>query len=353
MSAGIVNPVFADLVAAVQANCNVSDARHAREMTLCTYLLEMRELFRWEKGTAQTATLPRADVGTWLARREALWAAIEGECYRPLPLAGGSIDPYDAATVNRALLPAGLVYGAGIGRFGKPQFFVGTLLREEWRDGLRVLVAGREHARDLSAAPAAMRGETVFLRLESLARVLWEKAEAWTLKHPDDALKAALDAHGFAAEPAAALDRMVAAEAETLILHELGEREAGRLLGPEWERILGGFERRRAELFMRAARDHLADCLVTLPALLDRGATAAVHFWFANLDGMRRELFPGAWSAYAAWRDGDRGRALEAVIAAGTGHWQGLCTNVLAACRGADDCECAVEALSFAAEARF
>jgi len=48
---------------AVQANCDVSDARHARNMTLCTYLLEMRELFRWERGAALTAPLPRADVG--------------------------------------------------------------------------------------------------------------------------------------------------------------------------------------------------------------------------------------------------------------------------------------------------
>ncbi len=353
MNTGILNLPFADLVAAVQANCDVSDARHAREMTLCTYLLEMRELYRWEKGVAQTETLPRAEVGAWLARREARWASLEEDRYRRLPLAGEVIDPWDVATVNRALLPAGFVYGAGIGRFGKPQFFVGSLLREEWRDGLRVLVAGREHARDLSAAPAAMRGETVFLRLESLARVLWEKAETWTLKRPDDALKAALDAHGFASEPAAALERMVAAEAETLILHELGEREAGRLLGPEWERALHGFERRRAEVFMRAARDHLADCLVTLPALLDRGGAAAVHFWFASLDGMRRELFPRACAAYAEWRDGDRGRALEAVTAAGAEHWRGVCAHVLAACRGADDCERAVEALSVAADARF
>lgn len=348
-----MNAAFADLIAAVQANCDISDARHAREMTLCTYLLEMRELFRWETGAAQTATLPRGEIGAWLAGREALWASLEEEAYGPLPLGDEVIDPYDVATVNRALLPAGLVYGAGIGRFGKPQFFVASLLREEWRDGMRVLVAGREHARDLSAAPAAMRGDTVFLRLESLARVLWEKAEAWTLKHPDDALKAALDAHGFAAEPAAALERMVAAETETLILHELGEREAGRLLGPEWERTLHRFQRRRAELFMRAARDHLADCLVTLPALLNRDATAAVHFWIANLDGMRRDLFPRIVGAYAAWRGGDSGRAFSAAIAAGAAHWQSVCTRTLALreSRGRE-AERAIEALAADPESR-
>ena len=38
------------LVAAVRTNCHVTDARHARDMTMCTYLLEMRELYRWERG---------------------------------------------------------------------------------------------------------------------------------------------------------------------------------------------------------------------------------------------------------------------------------------------------------------
>ena len=331
MSAGIVSPAFADLVAAVQANCNVSDARHAREMTLCTYLLEMRELFRWEKGTAQTATLPRADVGTWLARREALWAAIEGECYRPLPLAGESIDPYDAATVNRALLPAGLVYGAGIGRFGKPQFFVGELVRDERRDGVRILVAGREYARDVAPAPAATRGGTVYVRQDGLRRVLWERAEAWSLKRADGAMRAALDAHGFAADAEEALDRMAAAETETLILHELGECCAGRLLGPQWEAMLAGLRDRRTETFVRAARDHLADCLVTLPALVDRDAAASIHFWFANLDGVRRELAPGLRAAYAAWVSGDGGSALRAAAEAGAARWECACAGVLSA----------------------
>jgi hypothetical protein len=338
---------------AVQANCHVTDARHARSMTLCTYLLEMRELFRWERGVALASSLPRAEVGAWIAKREALWETLEDADYRPLPLDGGEVDPWDVDAVNRAVAPRGLVYGAGVGRFGKPQFFLGVLEREESRDGMRILVAGRELARDLSAAPAAMRGDTVSVRLESFARVLWERAEAWALKRPDGALKAALDAHGYEPGDASAFDRMAAAEAETLILHELGEREAGRLLGPDWETMLIGLQRRRAEIFARAVRDHLADCLVTLPALLDRRAPAAIHFWFANLDGMRRELFPRALCAYEAWRAGDRGRALRAAIAAGVPHWRRLAAQVLEIhASGSRRAEEAIEALSSAAAAR-
>ncbi len=339
-------PHFDRLVEAVQANCHITDARHARNMTLCTYLLEMRELYRWEHGVALTAPLPRADVGTWLTSREALWAACEKAPYRPLPLDGGPVDPFDVETANRELVPTGVVYGAGVGRFGKPQFFLGALEREEWRDGVRILVSRCEYARDLSPAPAAVRDGTVYVRLESLRRLLWERAEAWERKRTDGALASALYAHGFADDPDAALESMAAAEAETLIMHELGEHRAAQTLSPDWERMLEGFER-RAELFARAARDHLADCTTTLPTLVDRNAEASLHFWFSGFDGMRRKLFPRLATAYAAWCAGDGGVALRAAIAAGADHWGAVCLRMLALhrSRGAQ-AGAAVEALA-------
>ena len=289
------------LVAAVRSNCRVSDARHARNMTMCTYLLEMRELYRWEHGYALDAVLPREDVGAWLSDREAQWDAIEHADYRPLPLSGELVEPYAAEEVNDRLVPAGWVYGAGVGRSRKPQFFVAELEREEWRDGVRVLIAGREHARDVAPAPAALRGNTIYVRTDALQRLLWERAELWNRRRAAGPLKAALDACGFADGPMAALKRMADAETETLILHELGERAAAEWLSPAWERMLGGFAERRAELFARAVRDHLADCTVTLPVLLARGAATSIDLWFAGLDGMRRELFPRLRGAYDAW----------------------------------------------------
>ncbi|HMA32524.1 MAG TPA: hypothetical protein VKT00_11980 [Casimicrobiaceae bacterium] len=354
-AAALPRSEFDRLVRAVQANCHVSDARHARNMTMCTYLMEMRELYRWERGIPLTAALPRADVGAWLAGREALWASLEGAHYQPLPLDGGEIDPFDTAAVNAALQPHALVYGAGVGRFGKPQFFLGVLSHQERRGELSVLVSAREHARDLAPAPAASRGGTIYVRLESLRRVLWEKAEAWSGRRADGALADALEAHGYAGNPLAALTRMAEAEVETLILHELGEHEAGRLLGPQWETMLGRLGRRRPELFVRAARDHLADCLVTLPELLARDAPASIHFWIANLDGMRRELFPRIVTAYQAWRDGDGGAALVAAVDAGARHWADVCAEVLArAPPGADvdEAEAAVDALALAQATR-
>ena len=118
------------LLAAVQRNCHISDARHARNMTMCNYLLEMRELYRWEQDLAHPEALPRTEVSRWLAQREAFWNGLEdsGAEYGPLPVGAELLDPFAAATINQSLFPLGLVYGAGIGRFQKPHFFLGELL---------------------------------------------------------------------------------------------------------------------------------------------------------------------------------------------------------------------------------
>ena len=326
---GMAAPGFGRLVQAVQANCDISDARHARDMTLCNYLLDMREFYRWECGKPFAETLARADVGQWIARREALWETLADADFMPLPVMGRDVEPFAAAAVNAALAPAGLVYGAGIGPFGKPQFFLGELGHDERRGQVRVLVSRREFARDLSPPPAALQGDTVYLRHESLQRWLWGKVETWGVKKPDGAWQRALAAYGFDADPRLAVERMAEAEAETLIMHELGEFAAGQLLGGQWQEMRAGFTGRRAEIVARAVRDNLADCLVTLPALMDRNATASIHFWFANFDGMRRELFPLLAGAYAKLIDGDDGHALESAITAGQRHWRDAARRLL------------------------
>ncbi|GAB4167374.1 MAG: hypothetical protein OHK0026_13310 [Rhodocyclaceae bacterium] len=318
------------LVAAVQRNCDIADARHARDMTICNYLLGMREYCAWESGLPPGKAPPREELSRWLAEREARWAELEQAPYAPLPLAGTSIGPFEARAANRALLPEGLVYGAGYGRFGKPHFFLGRLASREEREGLEVLVADCEYARDITGVVAALQGETIVLRREVLSRWLWDKYEAWSARRPEGALEAALGHYGFERDPAAALERMTAGEAETLVLHELGEARAGRLLGGQWESMLAALGDRRAEILARAVRDNLADCLSTLPALLERDARPSIHFFFSNFDGMRRALFPRLVQAYRAWAESGSTSALGEAAEAGSAHWIEQSRRILA-----------------------
>ena len=329
---------MAELVAAVQTNCDIADARFARDVSLCTYLLGMREFYRWEHDLPYGVTPPRDEVGRWIAAREERWERIADDDFVALPVAGRDFDPFAAADINAALAGSGLVYGAGLGRFRKPHFFLGRLERDEARGAARLLVCGCEYARDVSAIPAAAQGETLIVRREALRQWLWEKAEGWSARPQDGALKSALLGYGFAADPQGAIERMADGEIETLALHEEGELAAGRLLGPAWDRLVSNFAGKRAEIFARAVRDNLADCLATLPGLLARGTPDSLHFWFSTFDGLRRELFPRLTAAYAD--AGDRADAVAQAALAGREHFAALGRRLL----GMD--EQAIEALS-------
>lgn len=313
---------FPDLVESVQRNCHIADARHARETTLCNYLLEMREFYRWEHEVPLARQLPRQEVGSWISEREALWDGLQADELERLPVGARSYDAFEVGAINAALLPQGLVYGGGYGRFGKPHFFLAQLERSEERQGLTLLVSGCEYARDLTAPPAALQDGVLFLRRDALRRWLWDKIEIWGVRKADGALKSALDYYGFATDPEAALERMTEQESETLILHELGEALAEPLLGPAWRDLIASFSGRRAEIIARAVRDNLADCLSTLPQLIERDAVGSIHYYFANFEGMRGKLFPLLSSAYSGWRESGSTAALRKAVEAGAEHWR-------------------------------
>jgi hypothetical protein len=318
------------LIDTVQKNCMIADARHARDMTMCTFLLEMREYYRWEMEIPYGARLPKDELGDWLNARESEWNAVEEEEFSPLPLTEHGIDPFAADDVNRALIPQGLVYSSGLGRFRKPHFVLAELRRAEVRDGVQVLVAGCEYARDLIAPPAALRDGAIFLRMDAVRRLLWNKYEEWQWKEKDSALGRAFSHYDFERDLERGLDRMAEAESEAMILHEIGEARSEELLGPGWKAMLGELGSRHAELLARAVRDHLADCLVTLPTLLEREATGSLHFYLANLSGLRRALFPALAQAYDAWLDDHRLDRVAAVVREGEAHWLGIARDLMA-----------------------
>jgi hypothetical protein len=286
------------LASVVQRNCDISDARHAGDYGMCTFLLKMREYYRWENELPFARSLPRDELGEWLKTREQAWGGMEADAFAPLPLERGALDPFDAAAANRELLPQGCVYGAGYGRMGKPVFFLGELLRVEERAGLTIRISSCEYARELAAPPAMLQGRTIFVRLESVRRYLWEKIEEWQWRKQGGAMARVLASYDFLADPESALARMAGNEMESMILHEIGEATAGELLGGAWDEMILSVAGTPAEIEARAVRDLLADCLQTLPALIERANLPALHFHFATFDAPRRQLFPQALQAY-------------------------------------------------------
>lgn len=318
------------IVGAVRQNCHISDAQHAGDLTLCTFLLKMRELYRWENAIPLSREMPRAEVGDWMNARGQLWDGLEEAPYQPVPLPDGAADPFDSVRINATLLRHGLVYSGGYGRQCKPHFFLAELDRHERRHGFDVYVSGRELARDLEAPPGMYLDRSLFIRTEALRRWLWEKYEEWRWSRKNEAMARALAAYPFAAAPEAALDAMTATELESVLLHELGEARVGAALGDAWEALLVSVMRSRAEIMVRAVRDLYADCLSTLPGLIERGAPAALHFHFANFVGMRRRLAPELAAAYQAWNDTGELDHLARAAAAGLARWRDEAETLLA-----------------------
>lgn len=305
----------------VQHNCHISDALYARNYSLCIYLLKMREFYRWELGYGFRDPLPKASLGEWLTLREQLWESLEEEQYRSLDISDGEFAPFDSQRINQHLNEAGLVYSGGYcGE--KPHFFLAELEKRVDEEGVTVYVAGRELAREITAPPALSLGNTIFLRRESLSRMIWEKLEEWGWQDPERAIARASKFYGFEQEFDSALERMTDDELDTLLEHELGEVMIGRELGPGWEEMLTALPRSRAEYQLRAIRDHLVDCRRTLPWLLQQGRDAALHFYMANFNTMRKEIFPALTLAYRAWLDGDNGTLLRETVKRGAEHWQ-------------------------------
>lgn len=326
-----------ELAATVQRNCDLADAAHAQDLSLCVYLLQMREFFRWERGLALDVAPERGEVGRWISEREARWQSLADEPepgFAPLPI-GEGVDPFDELPVNDVLAAHGLVYAAGLSRFRRPEFLLAERLETRVREGATVVITGQEHARGMNPPLAASRGDQILVRRDLLRRWLGTRVELSRQRPGAEALGAAIEAWRRAGDAGDALERITDEETETLILHELGERRAAALLGPRWEQMLASLANRRSEIVARALRDLLADCTTTLPALIERDARASIHFWFANLEGVRGLLGAGLRDAYAGWRGSPAApagtRALAQAIDAQREHWLAQALRMLAA----------------------
>ena len=141
------------------------------------------------------------------------------------------------------------------------------------------------------------------------------------LNHKNKAAVRALACYDFEHNLEESLDRMTEVETESVILHEVGEALAGKHLGEAWHEMLTALSRSKGEIMVRAARDLLADCLSTLPRLVEQENAAALHFYFASFSGMRRYLFPEALAAYQRWAEDGDAQALRHLVRDGAQRW--------------------------------
>ncbi len=272
-----------------------------------------------------------------MQERENLWENLSGKNFLPLLIDGREFGPFDTEDINEALAPRGYVYSGGVGRHAAPHFFLAKLEAKEVYNDFTVYVSADECARDLTSPPAMTLGKNVFIRREALRQYLWEKFQEWQWCKLENAMAKALSFYNFGENVDVALDRMTDNELEAAALHEIGEFTATLELGEDWREIVAALPRSRVELMVRAVKDLLADCISTLPGLIENYNPASLHFYAANLVAMRKELFPGFQIAYQTWNDTNDLKPLKRLVATGVRHWSNVANDMLDCYRREDD----------------
>lgn len=317
------------LIEQVQYNCDISDANHAGNYTLCIYLLKMREYYRWKHALDFSDSFDNDRMSQWLRHQEETWDQIADESFKPIHLADQQYDPFDSSGINSQLINQRLFYHAGIGQKAVQHFFIAELVDDFRQHDIQVRITGKEYARDLTAPPALSKQNEIIIRQESLKRMCWERYQEWRWNQYDNPMGTALSYYPFEDSVSEALQQMVDVEQNTLIQHELGEMNISQQFGAKWSPMMLGLLGSKAELMSRAVRDHLADCLLTLPDLIERNNPASIHFYFANMTYMRKDIFPAAMQAYQRWAENGDLKTLSDLTQISVSHWQKTIRSIL------------------------
>jgi len=305
----------------VRRNCDVSDAQHAGMFSICGLALRLRDLFKWERGLGPWDEGDPGEVLEWIGAREEHWETLAQADYLPITVDGQEVDPFDAPSVNERL-PSRLCYGSGYARGLKPAFFLAEVEDGSEIEGCRVVVLGRELARDLLTLPALSQGTDIFLRRDAAARALWDQI-AFVTPSARRAMDAALDGCGIADHRPAAVrrdfDRLLRVQEELHLRHELGEIHETGFPRELWQEIVAAFPLTRVELVLRRVKDLLADTNAygPLPRFCRARNSAGIALYIANTDRAARALFPELSQGFDALLSDGAWGALEQAIAAG------------------------------------
>jgi hypothetical protein len=299
------------LMQQIKLNCTISDAHFWGYYSICGLLLRLRELYRNEQSLMPWDEIPRAEIADWIASTEAQWKVMEDRPLRPLEVGDRLYDPFEVDELNALLSGQGLVYGGGYGRFNKPTFFLAHLLGTAERGDYRIFYAGRELCRDLSASVAMLQGRCIFMRLDSLKILLWDKLQELRSRKFRGVLGEAFASWGIEGpslspeELSPKIDSLAVRLSELFILHEMGEAFEDEY-ADEWLTILSNNRDRAAEFYVRGIKDLLADTSEKGPLKWITNAMdiPLLNCYMVFTDGIRKEIFPEMVSAFQMFAEG-------------------------------------------------
>lgn len=302
------------LVENIQHNCDISDARDHGIYSMCSMVLKLRNLYKWEQGVEPWEEPETGDLLDWIETKENHWADIAGETYRDLEVDGNTLSPDDAQQVNAVLQDRKLLYGSGYGRSMKAVFFLGQERERRSVEDCPVIVLGEEKAREMASPFAMVQDGVILIRRESLRFFFWDQLQELrsscrsslqhAYKHYGLLKKGHLDQDAFRDS----LDSIVDGEMDLFVYHEVGEILQTTLDSETLQAMIGHFPGSSIEFVCRAVKDVLADTHPRglLNHVIDGQQESTIGFYVGFLDGLRATLFPemvAGWQNFLASGD--------------------------------------------------
>lgn len=299
------------LIEDIQHNCNISDARDHGIYSMCTMVLKLRNLYKWERDIEPWEEPEPGDLLDWIDTKENYWESLANEPFRQLGINGQTYSPIESEAVNAVFREDKLVYGAGYGRSMKAVFFVAEELEQRRVEGLPVSIMGRERAKEM-ASPFAMAQEgAVYIRREPLRYFLWDQIQELrsscrgSFRHGLNLYGLLTDNQLDQAKFKEKLDYIVDQEMDIFIYHEVGELLQDTLDSTTLQKIIATFPGTVIELVCRSIKDILADTHPKglIAHIMHQRQQTSLSFYVGFLDGMRKELFPEIFHAWSQFID--------------------------------------------------
>lgn len=294
------------LLSTIQHNCDISDAKDHGIYSMCTMVLKLRNLYKWEFGLEPWQEPESSDLLDWIDQKEKYWPTIAQNPFQSISINGHSFPYSDSEAINTTLNEDGYIYGAGYGRSMKAVFYLAKILEQQTVEGCPVVISGKEVAKEMASPFAMTQEKVIYIRREPLRYFLWDHIQELrsscrlSLRH-------ALDYYGLLEDQKLSqkqfrdkLDYIVNEEMNLFIYHEVGEILETSFDSHMFQTIVANFPASVIELVARAIKDTLADTnqqgLLSYAIQEKRESTLSLYIGF--LDGLRKKLFPEIFPAF-------------------------------------------------------
>ena len=325
------------LINTIQHNCDISDAKDHGIYSMCTMVLKLRNLYKWEKAIEPWEEPEPPDLLDWIDKKEKYWQTIADQSFRSLAINGKSHDPADLNSINAAFDHRGLVYGSGYGGSMKAVFFVAEKVKEQSIGGKRILLLGKELAKEMASPFAMAQDGVVYIRKENLRFFLWDHIQELR-SSCRESFRHALDLYGVL-DTKGELDQqklrhqfeaLVEQETALFIHHEIGELLQTTLDSATLQKVISRFPASLIELVCRAIKDVLADTHPqgVLAHVIEAERETSLSFYIGFLDGLRAQLFPEIFQAFHDFRTTSDWQLIERARAVGRGRNMELAVKI-------------------------